>query len=69
MEAKINVTMWIIGGIVTIFTSIGGSYMTTKMTLAKHDFEIESLKRVSNENRIILHKIDKAVAVIQERTK
>lgn len=69
MDTKISLISGIIGGVVTIITSVGGAYMTTKLTLAKHDFEIEALKTVTKGNSEILHRIDKSVAVIEERTK
>jgi len=76
METKINLITGVFAVIVTIITSIGGSYVTTKITLAQHDLKIANLeKQVSKiernieSNTTILNRIDKAVAVIEERTK
>ena len=76
MDFRINTITAIIGGFVTIITSVGGSYMTTKITLARHDLKINNLEEkvskidnVIERNTDILNRIDKSVAVIEERTK
>lgn len=76
LETKISLIAGILGGIVTIITSVGGAYMTTKVTLARHDIEIIYIKNqlkeveiIQKEDTKILMRIEKAVAVIEERTK
>ena len=78
-----NLILGIVGGVVTIIASIGGSYVTTQVVLARHDERLKILEtkttkindRIEKQNeRIdkqmdILMKIDKTVAVIEERTK
>ena len=78
-----NLILGIVGGIVTIIASIGGSYVTTQVVLAKHDIMIEVNTSSINKNTnsiseveskiddqlIILNKIATDVAVIEERTK
>lgn len=78
-----NLIIGVLGGIVTIIASIGGSYVTTQVVLARHDERLKTLeiKATKINNRIekqdsridkqleILMKIDKTVAVIEERTK
>jgi uncharacterized membrane protein (DUF106 family) len=78
-----NLIIGVLGGIVTIIASVGGSYVTTQVVLARHDERIRA-----NSNKIenlqiedkeinekvdkqleILMKIDKTIAVIEERTK
>jgi hypothetical protein len=69
---KINVWLVLVGTVVTITASIGGSYVTTKVNLAVHAQEIEALKRrqdITDKKLELLYKIDKTVAVIEERTK
>jgi len=65
-----------IGAIVTITVSIGGSYVTTQVTFARHDERINNVENkiteieiTQKEDRDILLRIDKTVAVIEERTK
>jgi RNA binding exosome subunit len=76
METKINLASGLIGAIATIITSVGGSYVTTKVTLARHDLKIETLENKMeklesniNSNKELLIRIDKSVAIIEERTK
>ena len=71
-----NLILGIVGGIVTIVASIGGSYVTTQIVLARHDERIKvnttairEVESAMDEQLLILHKIDKAVGVIEERTK
>lgn len=73
METKISL---IVGIVATVVTSIGGAYVTTKVTLAQHDLKIanlekqvEKIERNIEKNTEILVRIDKSVAVIEERTK
>jgi hypothetical protein len=76
METKINLVSGLIGAVATIVTSVGGSYVTTKVTLARHDLKIETLEKKMekveteiNNNTELLIRIDKSVAIIEERTK
>ena len=76
MDSKINIVSGLIGAVATIITSVGGAYVTTKVTLARHDLKIEHLeyavKKIEiniDSNTDILNRIDKSVAVIEERTK
>ena len=72
MDNKFSLWAGILGSIVTICASIGGSYITTRVTLAVHSQQIEELKRhdIEVDKKLeLLYKIDKAVAVIEERTK
>ena len=71
-----NLIIGLVGGIVTIVASIGGSYVTTQVVLARHDerIKVNSTKINSLEGKIdnqleILNKIATDVAVIEERTK
>lgn len=78
-----NLILGVIGAIVTIVSSIGGSYVTTQITLTRHDERIKSLEtKYTNTNiRIdatnskvdkyleLLQDIRESVAVIEERTK
>ena len=78
-----NLIIGLVGGIVTIVASIGGSYVTTQVILARHDERIkvntndilentESVHtmEVKFDNQLeILNKIATSVAVIEERTK
>jgi hypothetical protein len=71
-----NLILGIVGGIVTIVASIGGSYVTTQVVLARHEERIKvntsDIKAIQSHNAAqlqLLNKIDKAVAVIEERTK
>jgi hypothetical protein len=71
-----NLIIGILGGIVTIIASVGGSYVTTQVVLARHDERINTLEVKQSNMDIkvdklteILTRVDKAVAVIEERTK
>lgn len=71
-----NLIIGIVGGIVTIVASIGGSYVTTQVVLARHDERIkantEGVSKVESKldsQLEILNKIATDVAVIEERTK
>lgn len=71
-----NLIIGIIGGVVTIIASVGGSYVTTQVVLARHDERIKVLETKQENTTIrmdkqleILNKIATSVAVIEERTK
>ena len=65
-----NLIIGLVGGIVTIVASIGGSYVTTQVVLARHDERIKTLETEQEDTNKkvdkyleILTKIDKNVAV------
>jgi hypothetical protein len=73
---KKEISLIIIGAIVTILVSIGGSYITTQVVLAVHEQRIQTLEHNYNklDNKVdkqteILNRVDKTTAIINERTK
>lgn len=73
---KKEIQLIIIGAIVTIVVSVGGSYVTTQVVLAVHEQRIKALEdsfpkleQKVDKQTDILNRVDKTVAVINERTK
>ena len=78
-----NLIIGLVGGIVTIIASIGGSYVTTQVVLARHDERIKTVEFRQNKSELkeaemnkkieaqleILMRVDKNVAILNERTK
>jgi hypothetical protein len=71
LERKINVITAIIGAIVTVVVSIGGSFVTTQVTIAVNSNDIQMLKAhaaKTDKKLELLYDIKADIAVIKERT-
>lgn len=73
-DKKISLWSGVIGAVVTIIVAVGGSYVATQVSLARHDeilirhsMEIKSMKQDQKEDRVILIRIDKNVAVMNAK--
>jgi prefoldin subunit 5 len=73
---KKEISLIIIGAVVTILVSIGGSYITTRTVVAVHEERLNNLEKADSrfEQKLdkhteILNRVDRTTAILEERTK